>query len=533
MKIKTLAVNVLIFLGLLLSTEVIFRVISLNEKDPAPALWQTFHPYIMFRTGEHRSGSWVWNDQYREVQIPASLPTNNLGFLTDEDLEVGIKLKKEKNERFVVLLGGSAAWGVGATSHENAIHGRLEKILNEKQTKYKYSVFNLSMGGHQAFQEFIILSLYGPSIRPDWVIAMDATNDVAGVCAMAQGAGYPHYYSLMKRYIEGYTFGQTSPPFFRSEIENELLKYSVGYRELTKKRPIFLPEYAENPTGDPNAPLGKHMGAKNVYWEQVDKQLNFYINAQKRIRSAFPKANYILSTQPIVQNFEEMYGYTSNEQIAPQVKKKKISEQYERLISISNNNTGNLLGESRWPDCRDYFHPKSAFLLENWVAQNGRKYDGKTMYLNMGYFFPNLEKERKEYFIDFVHLNNAGQEIVAGIYAKQILSEDLQQGTVPKVSDFQDVSEDIIKINEVGLNYNCLNSDVGDDKNFNINDRVKKRCEGKKSCIIRPRNQTSPLNQPACVATGIVKWSCRSQNSIRILNLSANRYDSNITLSCP
>ena len=49
-------------------------------------------------------------------------------------------------------------------------------------------------------------------------------------------------------------------------------------------------------------------------------------------------------------------------------------------------------------------------------------------YLNAGRLFPNTFEERIPFFIDPVHLNDQGMEIVASAYAYYVLQKDMAEG---------------------------------------------------------------------------------------------------------
>src|SRR5262249_8924167 len=153
----------------------------------------------------------------------ARIANNRLGFSASEEFEIARQRPKMADERVVIFTGGSAAWGVGATSGAATVAGRLQALLNENQSTYRYTGLNLAMGGWVSFQQYIALALYGRNLQPDWVISMDGTNDVAVACAHSQGAGYPMHYVLMEAFQKAYTFGQVRPVFYRGWVENELL----------------------------------------------------------------------------------------------------------------------------------------------------------------------------------------------------------------------------------------------------------------------------------------------------------------------
>ena len=75
-----------------------------------------------------------------------------------------------------LFLGGSVAFGLGATSDENTIPGRVGHYLN-KETKgeVKYQILNYSALAFNSLQELI--SYIQSAIKPDYVIALSGFND--------------------------------------------------------------------------------------------------------------------------------------------------------------------------------------------------------------------------------------------------------------------------------------------------------------------------------------------------------------------
>ena len=67
---------------------------------------------------------------YEDEEI-SSVKCNSLGFRCPEFNE------KRKNIIRIVILGGSAAWGSGASNNDNTISGHLETMLNDK---YKHLI---------------------------------------------------------------------------------------------------------------------------------------------------------------------------------------------------------------------------------------------------------------------------------------------------------------------------------------------------------------------------------------------------------
>ena len=111
-----------------------------------------------------------------------SLPTiqhNELGF-RDRPVE-----PRKPNEIRVLVLGGSTAWGLGASSTAATVPGALERRLNDGTAPASYRVMNGAFSGWSSRQERVaLLELFGV-FRPDLVIALTGYNDML---AMVEGA---------------------------------------------------------------------------------------------------------------------------------------------------------------------------------------------------------------------------------------------------------------------------------------------------------------------------------------------------------
>ena len=82
----------------------------------------------------------------------------------------------EKN-RICLLLGGSVAFGVGATSDEKSVAGRIGYYLNKNgKNNVKFNVVNYGTMGFNSLQELI--SLLQSEVKPDYVVALSGWNEI-------------------------------------------------------------------------------------------------------------------------------------------------------------------------------------------------------------------------------------------------------------------------------------------------------------------------------------------------------------------
>lgn len=107
-----------------------------------------------------------------------SLPNQKLKTITIN--ENGFRSKSLKNLRFknnAVLLGGSVAWGLGATCNDNIPSYLIEKILLEKYG-LEYNVINLAEQMFTSFEELKTFMSTADELKPKLVISLSGCNDI-------------------------------------------------------------------------------------------------------------------------------------------------------------------------------------------------------------------------------------------------------------------------------------------------------------------------------------------------------------------
>jgi hypothetical protein len=411
-------VNVVVFLVLVGLAEVGFGLLYDQPNVHSYHHWQRFRPFVMFANPHVPSGRFNFKDHYANKVIPSIIPNNTEGFAMAEEVSLSKRRGKGVTERVVVLTGGSAAWGVGASSYESSIAGKLESLLDAAQDRYDYTVLNLAMGGWTAFQQYIALAQWGKNLDPDWLVVMDATNDAAVACAHAQGAGYTLYYALMDAFVSGYTFLHLEPVFYRGKIENWLTEHSAIYRGITGKKPVKIDLILED--GNKN-PIRRVI--RDTDWSDVEQALAFYIRTEQLMVELFPDAKILLSTQPLPFDFNTMFGgiYKADLEGRRTDAEKAL---LERLEGIANANHGKKCGLARWNSARDYFMPLAAMKVER-LTSSFRGRPKPVYYTNAGHIMPTSFEARKPFFIDPVHLNDSGMEKVAQLYSQIILASDI------------------------------------------------------------------------------------------------------------
>jgi hypothetical protein len=403
------AVNIIVFFGLLAAIEAYFRLWG-HEQDEATEeqVPQAFQPYVMFTTAE-REHKWFTN-KFTDKKFASSITTNSLGFNDRREFSATKPYKKQLGEKIVLFTGGSAAWGVGATATDRTIAGRMEYHLNALQHRYRYSVVNLGMSGWIGYQEFNGLQLWGTSFDPDWIVAMDGYNDATVGCWMSQGPGNPMFFAAMRPLVHGY------PPL-RGWLENELIKHSAAYRIITGKR--YVPDsriFDETYSMVRREIIPTKIG-------QSREMLEFYVEAESAMLKLFPTARYILSTQPAVNQFTgdfvDIYTYAAGSPEREAAIEKRTADLEEYLSKYEDVTCNSMT----YPPSFAYIFGNGAVQVER-LVERARTHGRPVEYYNIGTLFPDLRDERIPHFIDEVHLSDSGQDLVGKFYAEKILTAE-------------------------------------------------------------------------------------------------------------
>ena len=112
-------------------------------------------------------------------KLPYQVQNNSYGFRCDE-----FSLANDDNILKIVLLGGSAAWGSGATSNKKTISGYLERIINKDKKllgdKFdKAKVYNLAQVNGTQTQDILTINFFFNKINPNIVISFTGWNEIA------------------------------------------------------------------------------------------------------------------------------------------------------------------------------------------------------------------------------------------------------------------------------------------------------------------------------------------------------------------
>ena len=300
--------------------------------------------------------------------------TNNKGFRIPFDIDISKKYVKEKNEIVILLIGGSTALGVGA-SDNNTISSILKNKLNNNFSDYKFTVLNFGIGAANAYQEFLVLDLYGNNFDPDWVISLTGRNDGYNALTTNSGAGTTNGFLKTKEIVDGLYYNQPIPKLHHSKLSNYFAKYSKLYRITTGSSHITLNE------------------KEDIKFEETFKTLNFYLKSLNNIISYSNNIKFIISNQPY-------YNLIVNNNF------KKINNLFE-FEKKHNNKAHPYIDKFLW---MEYWNAKSSLETKNYV-----KNLKNVFYVDFNKEFSEL-KNLDDIYIDSTHLTKYGNEIVAQNY---------------------------------------------------------------------------------------------------------------------
>jgi len=417
--IRVVAVNLIVLIVLLGGIEFYFRHWG-HEKQKMlmNGLWQSFQPYVMITTAP---GAYEkFSNTFTNETYSSTVRTNSLGYNDRHEFSLTSPYKKATNEKVVLFTGGSAAWGVGATATDRTVAGRMQYYLNTLQSGERYTVINMAMGSWIAFQQFIGLQLWGSQFDPDWVVSMDAFNDAGVGCNYSQGPGNPMYFAMMRSYIDGYLMSTFHPVFYRGWLENELIKHSLAYRSITGKQ--YVPDdQVFDRSSQEDMEVRRQIIPTKV--GEARQMLAFYIAAERGMLNLFPRAGYILSTQPVVNQFTGDFNDIYQYPLGSAERKAAIEKRTKDLEDYLTQHENQMCGQATAKPANTYIFGNSAVRLEQLADEEAAR--GRLVaYYNIGTLFPDPRPERMPYFIDPVHLSDKGMDVIGKFYAEKILAAD-------------------------------------------------------------------------------------------------------------
>jgi hypothetical protein len=174
---------------LLLILEITGRIIYPFDQAERAGILAEKDPRRDIPTWENASGQVILEDIFgmekRYLSYLGFLGAPNSKKTTFEINENGFRDSAIKprapNEYRILILGGSAAWGWGASANRHTISGALQELLNEDSSGVSYRVMNGAYLAWTSLQERITLMEFYARFDPDLVISFTGFNDIISV----------------------------------------------------------------------------------------------------------------------------------------------------------------------------------------------------------------------------------------------------------------------------------------------------------------------------------------------------------------
>jgi hypothetical protein len=269
----------------------------------------------------------------------------------------------------------------------------MQYYLNNAQSKFAYTVINMSMGSYLAYQQFLALSLWGESFRPDWVVAMDGFNDAVTGCGFSQGIGNPMFFAAAKAYIAAYLAAPQHPVFYRGWFENQIIKYSAAYRALTGKEyvpyTLVIDQSSTETTTARRAIIPTKIG-------DARGMLAFYLKGERAMLGLFPQARFILSTAPMVNDFHGDFADVYETPVGSDTYQKAAAALQATLEKYLSKNEDIPCDLNHNQISQTYVFVNGALELERLVAGQ-QKLGRQVQYSNIGAELPSDREARKPF----------------------------------------------------------------------------------------------------------------------------------------
>lgn len=287
---------------------------------------------------------------YRQLPVLEMRPDDQYSFAFDGQT---VNARKSPGEYRIFIMGGSVAQGYGASAPEKKYYRLFENLLNENNPDKggkNFKVVSAGRLGYVSAQDLIFLLMGTLDFSPDLVIFLNGVNDVMTVTQYNEPPGHPFFFHTLKKAVAAAKLDK--------ELE-EALKQSALLTEISAMAKKY------------KVPVDNDLTSQNIvrHYRRNMTQAAQILNANK--------VPAILILQPTIH------------------RKKHQSQQEMRFLNRTPWETRNL-----WETA----YPEFAESLKS-ISQTG-----KTDWADFRSVF---DETAETIFIDSVHFNDMGQEIIA------------------------------------------------------------------------------------------------------------------------
>ena len=320
-------------------------------------LKMSYHPYAGWRP--------VPNQKLQTISINSNgLRNKRLNFNND----------KKK----IILLGGSFAWGFGASTNENTPAYLIENYL-QNEFKTKVDVINLSDQMYSSFEETNVFINSFDEINPAIVIILSGAND------------------LFRAYRGTSWFTHQYLDLYKSSIISSMsdLRYSINNNLFLEPLRLIKNILFKLPT---KANKYNYISENNIFLNKIKKEKIFLNLINKKIDTICQlgklykfKVFYFL--QPMLQ-FKKVH---SNDE------KLVFESAYHKDIKLYNNSNAELNDPLK-------FNIDKISELNNFVKKKLISYNEILQYKDLNYVY---DDKKESIFFDSIHVSDLGNQIIA------------------------------------------------------------------------------------------------------------------------
>jgi hypothetical protein len=423
-RLAVIAVQIVIALVLAALLEGGARVYETFHPRPTTELQLAVQTYLTFAgAGVHGYGGFVWRDTIRGRDIPSTMRLNNYASPAGFDFEIAPdaayldRHARHPGEHLVIITGASVVVSAGAARDETTISARLEHHLNTKSGE-RWRVLNMAVGSWIAYQQFVGLSLFAKPLDPDWIVVMDGANDGAAPCLHGSGPANPMEWPKLLYLTYGGS-GVAPSPLLRLARHSAAVRLVTGLRrdnEVDDPRRLAV----DDTEADPRF----RIKLAGITAAVQDRQVAFYLQAERNILALFQHANVLLSTQPMLADNAASPAY--RRAFAPNGTREDLAAlvaDLDRFMAAHRGERCNHRQEIDGPGLVGYFMGRSAMALRDLAASAQAEQPARrVLYRNVEAVLPYEPEARAEFFIDYAHMTEAGLDRVAEFFADTILA---------------------------------------------------------------------------------------------------------------
>jgi hypothetical protein len=157
---------------------------------------------------------------------------------------------------------------------------------------------------------------------------------------------------------------------------------------------------------------------------EQDRAVAFYLQAEKNILALFPRANIMLSTQPLYWDNVAAPSYRSA--FAPdRTAFDTIKDELDRYMVVHRTDSCDRHVDNSSAYLLGYFMARSALRMIDFVAAEQKADPSRHIfYRNVEGALPYEDKLRIQFFIDNAHFSDLGHDRVAEFFAANILAAE-------------------------------------------------------------------------------------------------------------